>query len=238
MIGCNQVKKQIDEADRPDILPFEANAHVASCSDCSAFADERARLRELLALDSRVTVPANFDAMLRARLKERTTKRTFSWFDAAFLWRTGAATAALIVVVAGAQYAGFFTGSDQNSSSNQIAAAGSTVTPKAPAPAPNKEITPPETGSPAVASENNHPLTASASLPVHYTTPPRHARHAQPEPRTAGQRGLSEADMPVVLVVARDGEIEVPMPTVSVGAQPLLYVNAGRQTPQNVKTTF
>jgi hypothetical protein len=42
----------------------------------------------------------------------------------------------------------------------------------------------------------------------------------------------------VVLLRGRNGDMDVQMPTVSVGAQPLLYVSAGQRTARSVGTSF
>jgi hypothetical protein len=49
---------------------------------------------------------------------------------------------------------------------------------------------------------------------------------------------LSAEDGGVVLVRGRNGDMDVQMPTVSVGAQPLLFVSAGQRTVRNVGTSF
>jgi hypothetical protein len=42
----------------------------------------------------------------------------------------------------------------------------------------------------------------------------------------------------VVLVRGRNGDVDVQVPTVSVGAQPLFYVSAGQRPVRNVGTSF
>src|SRR5205814_2418938 len=48
---------------------------------------------------------------------------------------------------------------------------------------------------------------------------------------------LTAEDGGVVLVRGRNGDMDVQMPTVSVGAQPLLYVSAGQRTVRSVGTS-
>lgn len=49
---------------------------------------------------------------------------------------------------------------------------------------------------------------------------------------------MTAEDGGVVLVRGRNGDMDVQMPTVSVGAQPLLYVSAGQRAVRNVGTSF
>jgi hypothetical protein len=49
---------------------------------------------------------------------------------------------------------------------------------------------------------------------------------------TAGEAGM--VDGGAIFIPGRNGEHDVTIPTVSVGAQPLLYVNSGRQ-PQSAR---
>lgn len=124
MTNCNQIKRMIDEADQPEIMPFEATHHLNACASCRMFADERAGLRALLNGIPRVNAPINFDAQLKARINTAKAKPAFSWFSPALYLRFGAASAALLIAVFVAQYNGLF------SLTNQTA---STVNPSAPA---------------------------------------------------------------------------------------------------------
>ncbi|HXI90285.1 MAG TPA: hypothetical protein VNO24_09750, partial [Blastocatellia bacterium] len=56
--------------------------------------------------------------------------------------------------------------------------------------------------------------------------------------RAAPAGYLTAEDGGVVLVRGRNGDMDVQMPTVSVGAQPLLYVSAGQRTVHSVGTSF
>lgn len=234
MMGCKQIKRLIDEADRPDLLSYEATKHVDSCADCQAFASERAGLRELLGSTARVTAPANFDAMLRARLAERAAQSRFAWLTPAAYMRFGAATAMLVAAIFVAQMDGpLFDSSDAPPQTQ----------------APVVAVTP----SPGASTDqaNSRPAPVSGTLA---TTAPRPSRAQQlhvsrvaiSQPRAAARPAASRSaeiagadeDRAVVLVRGRNGERELSMPTVSVGAQSLMYVSAGRQVSGNIRASF
>ena len=233
MVGCNQTKKLIDEADRPEALPFEASSHVAECRDCESFAEERARLRSLLGSGTRVTVRMNFDAVLKARLANRRARPAFGWLTPAAYLRLGAATAGLVVMIFAAQYGGLFS-RDNPTGQQQTPAA--TVQPGLVAP-PQPSITPGEGalgGRVAVGPRN----TSSASI----------RRGNRFNVKTAGA-GVS-LDVPredylhedggVMLVRGANGDPDVSLPMVSVGAQSRVYAgaNAGRRISRTIGTSF
>ena len=234
MIACKQVKKQIDEADQPDRLSFEAASHAASCADCQSFADERTSLRQLLGTAARVTAPQNFDAQLRAQLHERMARKTRSWLSPAFYMQFGAAAAVLVMAVFVAQYAGLLS----TTGGSQISPTGDKT-----ATVPGNSSTTQEratnTTQPVV-SETALEATApiSSVSQVAPSAPPRRWKDSSRDIEQPQQPDMTAADIPVVIVMGRNGEMEVPMPTVSVGAQPLLYSNAGQPLVRNVRTSF
>jgi hypothetical protein len=219
----------IDEADHPESFPFEASNHVAGCPDCGSFAQERARLRSLLVLGSRVTVPTNFDAVLRSKLAEANARKGYAWLSPVGYLRLGGATAALIVMVFGAQYAGFF-GSDNPRRDQQIA---DVVKPQGTV--PEVAVQPP------VISSGKDPRAITVSS----GTFPRRNRYSE---RASGpgvpveipREDYFHEDGGVMLVRGSNGEGEVSLPMVSVGAQSLVYssANAGRRNARNIGTSF
>jgi len=222
MKGCNYIKGLIDEADKPDQFPFEVNEHLAGCGDCERFAGERAGLRKLVAAGDRVIAPMNFDAMLNARLAEVKARRSFSWLSAPGYLRLGAATAGLIVIIFAAQYTGLF-------GSHQEPAAGMRAGTETPPIVPRRnEVTPPAV------------VDAAPSMP--YLAAQRVSRNRQNgaggRNRVAPDGYFAAEDGGVVLVRGQNGGVDVPMPTVSMGAQPLLYVSAGQRAVRNVGTSF
>lgn len=241
MMTCKQIKRLIDEADRPDVLSFEAAGHVASCVSCREFARDRASLRELLASGTRVSVPVNFDATLQTRLAAATGRNSFSWFSPAFYLRFAGASAAIIVAIFVAQYNGLIFGPDEAGKKEVVAVDTNSAAPANPA---------------TVASTTRREAMNAGDtgrLPAHQMTAHRHStaipsvRVARVEERrvrsfessaTVAGRDLRAADGAVVLVRGRNGDLEVPVPTVSVGAQPLVYVNMGGQAPRNVRASF
>ncbi len=109
MISCNRIQRLVDEAEADNSLSFEANLHLESCADCRTFADERMRLRALLGALPSITVPANFNGQLKARLDEAKAKQSFAWLSPAVYLRFGTATAVLAIAVFAVQYSGMFT---------------------------------------------------------------------------------------------------------------------------------
>jgi hypothetical protein len=232
MNGCKYIKERIDEAEKPDLLSFEVTEHLGQCEDCERFAIERAALRKLVAGDTRVSAPINFDAMLNARLAEVKARRSFWLLRPTAYLRLGAATAGLVIMILAAQYAGLFSGNDV-SRQNELQAR-----------KPAETLTPnPNGGKPSTPGAVNvspAPVVASGGgrqYPVS-PVPPRVRRGDVLVGTTAPAGYLTAEDGGVVLVRGRNGDMDVQMPTVSVGAQPLLYVSAGQRTVHNVGTSF
>jgi hypothetical protein len=226
MNGCKHIQKRIDEADKPDLLPFDVSEHVIQCVECGRFANERSALRDLVAAGTRVSAPINFDARLKARLAEVKAKRSVWWFGSPGYFRLGAATAGLVVIVFAAQYGGLFSDNAPKPAEPPVESAVTIPSPKpseaAPTPPPNDGI---ESTSPllAVKRPNGAPKAGRAQAFIG---------------RAAVEVDFTAEDGGVVLVRGRNGEIDVQMPTVSVGAQPLLYVSAGQRTARNVGASF
>ena len=87
-------------------------------------------------------------------------------------------------------------------------------------------VTPPRGTQPALTYPSN------AALAI------RHRRGDFAVNKVAPPGYLTVEDGGVVLVRGRNGDMDVQVPTVSVGAQPLLYVSAGQRTVRNVGTSF
>jgi hypothetical protein len=227
MNGCNYIKQRIDEAEKPDLLPFDVSEHIGQCVDCERFARERTSLRELLAGGARVSAPLNFDAMLRARLAERRIRPAFWWLGSPGLLRLGAATAGLVIVVSVAQYAGLFS---SNETSRPDGAPLTEVVPQTIPFVPQTTPLPLPPAPPAVVASG-----PQYSAPY---VPSKVKRGTVLSGGEAPAGYMTAEDGGVLLVRGGNGDIDVPMPTVSVGAQPLLYVSAGQRTVRNVGTSF
>src|SRR5207237_9763456 len=65
---CRLTRQEIDQSELSAMLSDQALAHVAGCSSCRDFRNERTQLRELVGSLAPVTAPANFDMRLRARI--------------------------------------------------------------------------------------------------------------------------------------------------------------------------
>jgi len=222
MKGCNHIKQIIDEADKPDQLPFEISQHIAGCSDCERFAGERIALRRLMSSADRVSPPMNFDAVLRARLAEVKARPSFEWFGAPGYLRLASAAAGLIVMVFAAQYFGLFDSPRTSISENRPKVA----TPSAPTqPGESLQVGRRETPFAGIRQSSSR-VSRNRQNPVANRN------------RGTGSALVAEDDGGVVLVRGQNGGIDVQMPTVSVGAQPLLYVSAGHRTVRNVGASF
>ncbi|HXG94829.1 MAG TPA: hypothetical protein VNN73_20995 [Blastocatellia bacterium] len=236
MKSCKQIKSLIDEAEKPDLFSFEVNNHIAACNDCRSFATERAALRGLIASGARVTAPANFDAVLQARLAEVKARRSFSWLSPAGFARMGAATAGLVVAFLVIQFSGLLSTTEQPQSSNPVAKQ-SPAKPESglqanpiPIPIPEKSI-PPVRPAPQVMQHAIAAVPASRGAGASMR-----GRDVARQPVPVDYPGMETAG--VVLVRGQNGEREVPLPTVSVGAQPLLYVSTSRPATRNAGSTF
>lgn len=232
MNGCKYIKERIDEAEKPDLLPFEVSAHIGQCDDCERFAIERTALRELVAAGTRVSAPINFDAMLKTRLTEVKARRSFWWLGSPGYLRLGAATAGLVVMIFAAQYAGLFSNDNANRpNGSQASKAAPILTPKPDERTPSAPYLVDPSPAPIVAGVGGRQYPGSSSTP-------RIRRGDVVGGRAAPAGYLTAEDGGVVLVRGRNGDLDVQMPTVSVGAQPLLYVSAGQRTMRNVGTSF
>jgi hypothetical protein len=233
---CNEVKRLIDEADQPDVLSFQVSNHLSSCAGCKSFADERAALRMLLASGKRVSVPNNFDAMLTSRIAEAGAGQALSWLTAPSLMRLGAATAAVAVMVFVAQYANLFSNENQEAQPEPSAAIATNVPPVTPSKA--LDLPPARVHDNGFGGFNPQRSPRAASMPVRMTQryyPRRGGQVANDRAMAEDYSSLQEGG--VVLVRGPNGEREVPMPTVSVGAQPLFYSRQS-QPARNVATSF
>ena len=224
MNGCKYIRKRIDEADQPDLLPFDVSEHIGQCTECERFANERSALRQLVAAGTRVSAPINFDAVLKLRLAEVKSRRPLWWLGSPALLRLAAATTGAVAMLVVAQYTGWL-------SNNTPPASEPVAKQAAIAPTIEPQLVP----VPVVPRPQE--VTIGPVRPVSPTRRPSIARHAIPAD-SAMPADYVSADDGVVLLRGRNGDVDVQMPTVSVGAQPLLYVSAGQRTARSVGTSF
>jgi hypothetical protein len=229
MNGCKYIKKRVDEAEKPDLLPFDVSEHLRQCVECGRFASERSALRELLSAGTRVSAPINFDAMLKARLSDVKARRSLWWLGSPGYLRLGAVTAGLVVMIFAAQYAGLFSDNVKRPDQPRVNEVTTNPIPNAPEPVPVL---------PGVIKEPSSPIVVAVGRRPYQGASPRTSRGEAFLGRAEAAGDLSVEDGGVVLVRGRNGELDVQMPTVSVGAQPLLYVSAGQRTVRNVGASF
>jgi len=231
MIGCSQTRKLIDESDSIELFSYEASKHIAACPPCKDFAEERARLRHLLASSARVAAPANFDSLLSVRLAEARSRnpitRGLALLTAlsgpAGLLRFGAATAAVAIGVFVASYSGILSTPPQTDNKNSVASIDSQ--PSAPV-EPGDALQPP-----TLYNLPDQPqFIAAADAPRRVRRQVRRPVVIEPELATAGGQ--------TVILRGDNFEREVPMPTVSVGAQPLMFVSTGRNSSGGIRASF
>jgi hypothetical protein len=137
--------------------------------------------------------------------------------------------AGLVVMIFAAQYAGLFSDNAKHPIESQSAEAVPipTPTPFGLAPSVPNLVVP--SGPVAATDRRQYPGSSST---------PRVRREEIVVGRATPAGYLTAEDGGVVLVRGRNGDMDVQMPTVSVGAQPLLYVSAGQRTVRNVGTSF
>lgn len=230
MVGCNQTRELIDEADNPESLSFQASSHIEACPGCERFAAERARLRSLLVSGPRVSVPINFDAVLKARLAEAKSRRSFAWLTPAGYLRLGGATAALAVIVFAAQYGGLFSRAPAGSQET-VAVGQEQPTGRVPTQSTaqvNSGIVVPALGSPTPGKPGRRGNFYSARVA------------AAGVPVDVPREDYLHEDGGVMLVRGPNGEGEMSLPMVSVGAQSMVYASAGasRRPSRTIGTSF
>jgi len=228
MNGCKYIRERIDEAEKPNLLPFEVSEHIAECKECGIFAAERSALRALLSGGTRVNAPVNFDAMLHARLAEVKSRSAFWWLGSFGYARIATATAGIVVMILAAQFSGLF-------SSKPIVPTTESKT-AVTIPLPLAPALPPLTEAPTPIPTNPVGVVARGGRAYSNVTRPRRDTKVASGDVPIGY--FTAEDGGVVLVRGRNGDMDVPVPTVSVGAQPLLYVSAGQRTVKNVGNSF
>jgi hypothetical protein len=177
----------------------------------------------MLASSVRVQAPAGFDAALRSRLETAKSRRSFSWLAPAALMRIGAAAAAVVIVVFVAQYALFPTKQtppDQARTNNQASS---------PIPAP-----PPVAAAPQSQSDSNTTAAVQQTQRVIERAPSRSSKR---DPSRVDP-DLALLDSHLVVVRGERGDREVPIFTVSVGAQPHLYGASSEPQARLAKASF
>jgi hypothetical protein len=225
MKSCNYILERIDEAENPDLLPFDIAEHIGECQNCARFAAERSALRSLLSSGTRVNAPLNFDAMLNARLAEVKSRSAFWWLGSPGYARLATASAGIVAMLFAAQYSGLFSTTQVVTTKTSEEAVAGEIPAPVPLPLVRTPVAPPPRTvvpvgvrvTPYSGRTRREALTVSGTVPAGY---------------------IAAEDGGVVLVRGRNGDVDVQVPSVSVGAQPLLYVSAGQRPVRNVGTSF
>jgi hypothetical protein len=106
-MNCKACRVEIEETEQGTPLSSSADAHVESCSNCRAFRDEQATLRQMIGSLEVVAAPADFDFRLRARLASVKSEghRGFIWNRfAPGAWSLALAASFVILIAAGLFY--------------------------------------------------------------------------------------------------------------------------------------
>jgi hypothetical protein len=227
-MNCTTTRRVIDAADNPASLPYEAAGHLEGCGPCRLFAGERERLRKLLLEPTRVSAPANFEAMVARRLAARVTQRRPFWLAPAFYLRAGTAAAALACMILVIQMA-------------WVGRSGPTPYPPPPVatsdnPGPNPGAgasVPDKTMLRAATTGNRSGETRAVrfrrALPVGYVP------DVMPRETIADITAQPRA---LILVRNSGSEREIAVPMVSVGAQPWFSVSLQTQNERGIRTAF
>jgi len=236
-MNCKRIRDLIDSTDRTDVLPHEAARHVDSCQECAGFAEKRMRLRELLASSGRVTAPANFDAMLRVRLTERSESKPLPWMVPALYLRFGGAAIALVCV--------FLIGQQlvRNRIGREAPAPGSVALLERSQTPGDQDIAPFVGGSNSTRPSQNNIPTGSVKVPGY--APVRGIRRGNGGLRNVvdfvgetGQTDPGATTAAVLLMRGPGAEREIMIPVVSVGAQPIFYPYREPQPSRGGRVTF
>jgi len=212
MNGCEYIQKLIDESHRPEFLSPQAAGHIESCAHCQKFAHERAALRKLLSSTGRVTVPANFNALLNHRLAAAKAAPKVRWLQPAIAFKLAAAASAvaLLALFVAPRFIGSRDAKNERVAAPSINATAGPSAATTVAPLSDDAVT-----------EN----TRVAARPLHSTMRPGVSR--TPVSRI-DEPFIGEDGGGVLLIRGKSGDIEVPVRTVSLGAQPLLISNGGQ----------
>jgi hypothetical protein len=113
---CRSARLEIDTAEVGTRLAGRVTSHLATCSSCREFSEERTRLRELVGSLAPVSAPGDFDVRLRARLmNERATHGPWFGFLSVRFGTPALAAAAVMVMLVG----GFVLWNRGSASTNQ-----------------------------------------------------------------------------------------------------------------------
>jgi hypothetical protein len=219
-MNCNKIRTMIDEADGQGNIPFEAARHIQTCKDCNRFADERAKLFEVLNSVGRITAPSDFQVALRRRLRERTAAQPAPWYAQAFNMKlAGAFAAAVICAVIAVQFVGF-RGLGHDQTKGLIAQVG-------PQSGTQDNPTVKKDSGP---SSSPGQVTVTGPSPkanlVHVASPKPHiGRERTDELATAIREDMLPMPADLILVRGKGAEQRMVVPPVTVGSQPPYYLD-------------
>jgi len=226
MMTCNRIQKLIDEADKPEALPYTAASHIAVCPTCSQFAEERTTLRAFLIELPRVNAPANFDVMLKLRLAESKAAKPFSWFTPVLAMRFGAVAAVALVAVLSVPYLSSFSVAPQVAGNASIGI-----------------YQPDLTALAALARERAHREEAvnggsgngGTVIPVSSTSG-RPNRRVLSAPKSINDFAVNGT--PIIIKVDDQDTFSMPMMPVSVGAQQQMMMRSSRPATRPLAVSF
>ena len=225
MMTCNRIQRLIDEADKPEALPFAAASHIADCPACSQFAEERTKLRAFLIELPRVNAPAHFDTMLKMRLAESKAAKPSSWFTPVFAMRFGAVAAVALVAVLSVPYL-------NNFSAAPITATNASVGLYRPDTTAIAELMKERASREAMVNvDGGNEFTL---IPVSATSKPKRGVHSEPK----SINDFAVNGTPIIIKVDDQDTFSMPMLPVSVGAQQQMMMRSSRPTAKPLAISF
>ena len=106
--NCRKVRREIEAADRGELLSSLVVEHIGKCAQCEAFSDEHSKLRQMVFNLGTVEAPDDFGFRLRARLAAE-NGRSNQWFSGNlnFGFRSAAFATLLLMFGAGMLWVNF-----------------------------------------------------------------------------------------------------------------------------------
>jgi len=105
VFNCKTVCREIEEADRGQLLSTSVTEHLAGCPKCQTFHDERIKLRQLVASLETVAAPPDFDFRVRSQLANEKAGAHAGFFFSNFSFGVPSIALATLVLMIGGVFA-------------------------------------------------------------------------------------------------------------------------------------
>lgn len=99
-MDCQNIRREIEEADHTEAVSAAVSGHLTGCSPCETFYAEQSKLRQIVSDLGTVSAPNDFEFRLRARLagEKRGTSQRFRLAGASFGLKSAALAALLLMI--------------------------------------------------------------------------------------------------------------------------------------------